>query len=50
MKKSKILQSIPQNFTIYHIKNLFHHIKHIVFHLWLKYGVKQILLVMLSLF
>jgi hypothetical protein len=38
MKKSKILASIPQNLVIYHIKMLCHHIKHILFYLWLKYG------------
>jgi hypothetical protein len=38
MKKSKILALIPQNLVIYHTKNLCHHIKHILFYLWLKYG------------
>jgi hypothetical protein len=37
-KKSKILTSIPQTLVIYHTKNLCHHIKHILFYLWLKYG------------
>jgi hypothetical protein len=50
MKKSKILQSIPQNLMIYHIKNLCHHIKHILLCLWLKYGTKKILLILLTLF
>jgi hypothetical protein len=29
---------IPQNLVIYHTKHLYHHIKHIIFYVWLKYG------------
>jgi len=36
-KNSKILTSLPQNFVIDHTKFLCHRIKHILFHLWIKY-------------
>jgi hypothetical protein len=39
MKKSKIQTSIPKKLVIYHMKNLRHHIGHILFNLWLKYKV-----------
>jgi hypothetical protein len=38
MKKYKILTSIPQNLMIDHTTNLCHHMEHILFDLWLKYG------------
>ncbi len=37
-KKYKILTSIPQNLVIYQIENLCHHIEHVLFYMWLKYG------------
>jgi len=51
MKKIKILTLIPQNLVIDHIKNVFHHIEHTLFYLWVNMGkFEQMLLVLLSLF
>jgi hypothetical protein len=51
MKKSKILTLVPQNLVIDHIKNVCHHIEHILFYLWVNMGkFEQMLLIMLNLF
>jgi len=39
MKKSNILTLIPKKMLIYHTKTLCHHVEHILFYLWSKYGV-----------
>jgi hypothetical protein len=51
MKKSKILAIVPQNLVIDHIKNVGHHIEHILLYLWVNMGkFEQILLILLNPF